>query len=135
MKLVSVLLSLVLACSSDRDDDVCKPDDADGIASVDITVALTIDDTSFQPSIVKTQNMSHVKLTLTNAGTKPHGFSVDCLPTPNSDGCPTSSCFPVEAKIDPIAPGQSAKVEFTTPAVEGIYTFRSDEATGQFILQ
>jgi hypothetical protein len=129
----------LLACGSDKSDDSCKPDDADGIVNQNITVALKVDDTSFQPAIVKTQNSSTITLTLTNAGTKPHGFGVDCLATPNSNGCPTTSCFPAEATIAPVAPGASATVKFITPPVEGIYTYRSaapgDTATGQFILQ
>jgi hypothetical protein len=134
---VCVLL-LLLSCSSD-DDDVCKPDDADGVVGVDITLVVKVDDASFQPAIVKTQNSSHVTLTLTNTGTKSHGFAVDCLPTPNGRGCPDRSCFPAEATIAPIAPGASTTVKFTSPVVEGIYIYRStaegDAATGQFILQ
>jgi hypothetical protein len=131
---------LVFACSSsDKADDPCKPDDADGVVGVDITVAVTVDDTSFQPAIIKTQNTSMVTLTLKNTGTRPHGFAVDCLPTPNTKGCPTTSCFPPEATIAPIAPGASTTVKLKTPTVEGIYTYRSsaggDSATGQFILQ
>lgn len=136
----AICLCIVPACSSDdSDDDACMPDDADGIASVDITVALAIDDTTFAPAIVKTQNTSVVTLTVTNTGTKPHGFAVDCLPTPNAKGCPTTSCFSAAATVPAIAPGSNATVKFTTPAVEGIYTYRStgegDTATGQFILQ
>lgn len=133
---------LVVACSGDdTDDDSCAPDDADGIVGVDITVALTVDDTTFSPAIVKTQNSSVVTLTLTNQGTRPHGFAIDCLETPNSRGCPARSCFPAEATISALAPGASVTVKFTSPAVEGIYTYRStvdgDAAlgTGQFILQ
>jgi hypothetical protein len=134
------LLVLLLGCStSEGDEDVCKPDDADGIVNVDVTVPITVDDTSFRPAIVKTQNASRVTLILTNAGTRPHGFALDCLPTPNDDGCPARSCFPAEATIAPIAPGTSATVVLSTPLVEGIYAYRSpaegDVATGQFILQ
>ncbi len=138
-------LVLVAACGGsddgDDDEDSCAPDDADGITNVDITVALTVDDAAFAPAIVKTQNSSIVTLTLTNKGTRPHGFTIDCLPTPNSRGCPTESCFPAEAKVDAIAPGATATVKFTSPAVEGIYTYRSTAegdstiTTGQFILQ
>ena len=140
------LAAVLVACSSsdddgDDDEDSCVPDDADGIVDQDITVALTVDDTTFGPAIVKTQNSSKVTLTLTNKGTRAHGFSIDCLPTPNQRGCPTESCFPAEAKVAPIAAGQTATVTFTSPAVEGIYTYRSTAdgdsalATGQFILQ
>lgn len=136
-----VLLAVVACSSSDADDDSCAPDDADGIVGVDITVALTVDDTAFTPSIVKTQNTSNVTLMLTNKGTKPHGFAVDCLPTPSSRGCPTQSCFPSDAAIAEVKPGGTVTVRFATPAVEGIYTYRSPLAadtgiaTGQFILQ
>ena len=34
--------------------------------------------------------------------------SVDCLPTPNDNGCPTKSCFPAGASIPSIEPGESA---------------------------
>src|SRR5262245_12994305 len=115
-------LVLFCGCSTSNDEDACKPDDADGIVSVDMTVAVTVNDTSFQPAIIKTQNTSIVTLTLTNAGTHPHGFALDCLPTPNSRSCPTASCFPAAATIAPIAPGTSTTTKFMTPAVEGIYT-------------
>jgi hypothetical protein len=100
-----------------------------------------VDDTGFAPPIVKVQNKSLLALTVTNRGTRPHGFSVDCLPTPNARGCPTQSCFPDDATIAPLAPGASKTVKLATPAVEGIYTYRShadgDTAltTGQLILQ
>src|SRR5262245_21627835 len=118
-------VAFLLSCDADKSDDACKPDDADGIVNVDMSVAVKVDDTSFQPAIVKTQNRSNVTLTLTNAGTKPHGFGVDRLATPNSNNCPTTSCFPAEATIAPIAPGASVTVRLTTPPVEGIYTYRS----------
>lgn len=139
-----VLLCLAVACSGDDDDDdesSCVPDDADGIANVDIKVELKVFDDRFEPAIVKTQNMSNVTLVLTNNGTRPHGFSIDCYPTPNARACPPQVCFPNEATIAPIAPGASATVAFPTPAYEAIYTYRStadgDTAltTGQFILQ
>ena len=142
----AALLCGLVACSSsddddDDDDNSCVPDDADGIANVDITVALAVDDAAFAPAVVKTQNSSVITLTLTNNGTRPHGFSVDCYPTPNQRGCPAEVCFPSEATVAPIAPGASATVKFTTPAYEAIYTYRSTAegdsalATGQFILQ
>ena len=131
--------ALLAACSSSDAAENCAPDDADGVINVAVTVALTIDDSGFQPTIIKTQNSSTVTLTVTNKGTKPHGFGVDCLATPNSRGCPAESCFPSAGTIATIAPGDSAMTKLTTPAVEGIYTFRSpapgDTATGQFILQ
>src|SRR5262249_46835454 len=39
---------LLLSCNSDESDDLCKPDDADGIVNVDIAVAVRVDDASFQ---------------------------------------------------------------------------------------
>jgi len=135
--------ALSLACSSsddDKNDDLCTPDDADGIIDEPANPQVTVTDTEFSPKIITTQNSSHVTLTVKNEGTTPHGFVVDCLPTPNSDGCPTQSCFPAESQIDPVDPGHEVTVEFETPLVEGIYTFRSDGAgdtdlKGQFIIQ
>ncbi len=115
--------ALSLACSSDveKNDDLCTPDDADGIISEPATVLLTVTDSKFAPAVVTTQNSSDITLTLKNDGTTPHSFVVDCLPTPNSDGCPTQSCFPSEAKLDPVAPGEEATIRFETPLGEGIY--------------
>ena len=134
-------LALACACSSDATphDAACRPDDADGITGEAQTLTLNVDDTGFSPKILTTQNTSKVSLTIHNAGTSPHSFVVDCLPTPNADGCPQTSCFPEEAKVDPVAPGGSARIVFESPLVEGVYTFHSDvagdEATGQFIIQ
>jgi len=136
--------ALCFACSSSKDDDnddTCTPDDADGIISEPANPMLTVTDDGFMPKIVTVQNSSEISLTLANEGTRPHGFVVDCLPTPNSDGCPPQSCFPSDAKIDALEPGDTAKIEFESPLVEGIYVFRSDAsdddelATGQFIIQ
>jgi hypothetical protein len=80
-----------------------------------------------------------VTLTLRNESSGEAGFLVDCLPTPNGDGCAQESCFPSEANVPPIAPGESATVKFKLPAVEGDYVYRAragdDARTGQFILQ
>jgi len=117
------------------------PDDADGIIDEPANPHLTVTDTKFAPAIITTQNSSKVTLTLKNEGTTPHSFVVDCLATPNSDGCPTQSCFPPGAKIQPVDPGDEVTVVFETPLVEGIYVFRSDVAedgdlsSGQFIIQ
>ncbi|HEY0468119.1 MAG TPA: hypothetical protein VGC79_28165 [Polyangiaceae bacterium] len=134
--------AFTFACSSDPDknDAACTPDDADGIISEPANPELIVTDSEFMPKIVTTQNSSAIKLTLTNEGSTPHSFVVDCLATPNTDGCPTKSCFPSEAKIDPLEPGAEATIMFETPLVEGIYTFRSDVAgdddlKGQFIIQ
>jgi hypothetical protein len=141
--LVLTVTASSVACSSSADpnDDLCLPDDADGIIDEPAKQQLTVTDAKFAPAIISTQNSSTVTLTLKNEGTTPHGFVVDCLPTPNSDGCPTQSCFPVEARIDPIDPGDEATVIFETPLVEGIYEFHSgvaedaELAPGQFIIQ
>jgi hypothetical protein len=143
--LLATSLSCVacLGCSSSdaKENDACTPDDADGIVDEPAVLLLTVTDTEFMPKILATQNTSEITLTLENQGTTPHGFVVDCLPTPNTDGCPMQSCFPSEAKIEPVAPGESTTIVFESPLVEGIYTFRSDVpedtalAPGQFIIQ
>ena len=140
--LVLVLASASLGCSSSdakKNDDACSPSDLDGLVSEPQTLELNVDDTAFSPRILTTQNHSLITLTFDNQGSTPHSFLVDCLPTPNSDGCPTQSCFPKEARIEPVAPGQAGRAVFETPLVEGIYTFRSeapgDTASGQFIVQ
>ena len=141
--LLLAIAALNVACSSDatKNDDLCTPDDADGIISEPATLELTVNDREFAPRILTTQNSSDITLTLKNQGTTPHSFVVDCRPTPNNDGCPTQSCFPSEAKVDPVEPGAQATIMFETPLVEGIYTFRSDVPgddeleSGQFIIQ
>lgn len=134
--------ALCLSCAgNDQTRDACTPNDADGIISEPARLLLTVSDAEFVPKILTTQNSSTITLTLQNEGTTPHSFVVDCLPTPNSDGCPTQSCFSDLARIDPVAPGQQATVVFESPLVEGIYSFHSDvpEDTalvpGQFIIQ
>jgi hypothetical protein len=135
--------ALLIACSGSdaKTNDACAPDDADGIIDEPAMPRLTVTDSEFMPKIVTTQNSSHITLTLQNAGTRPHGFVVDCKPTPNSDGCPMQSCFPSESEIAPIAPGDEATVSFVSPLVEGIYVFHSNAAEdaelapGQFIIQ
>ena len=130
-----------VACSTDAEqNDACTPDDADGVISEPANPELIVTDSEFMPKIVTTQNSSAIKLKLTNEGSTPHGFVVDCLATPNTDGCPTNSCFPSEAKIQPLEPGADATIMFDSPLVEGIYTFRSDVAgdndlKGQFVIQ
>jgi len=135
--------TVALGCSSSdpEKNDACTPDDADGIIDEPANPVLTVTDSEFMPKIITTQNSSTVTLTFKNQGTKPHGFVVDCLPTPNRDGCPMESCFPTEAKIEPIQPGEEVQISFETPLVEGIYPFHSDLAghselePGQFIIQ
>jgi hypothetical protein len=98
-----------------------------------------VDDTAFTPVILKAENLATVTLRLTNVGSQPHGFSVQCMPTPNSQGCPTTSCFPDASTIPSISPDASTTVTFTVPNPEGIYTFGSsasaDRMTGQFVVQ
>jgi len=136
--------ALCSACSSSKTDDhnqACTPDDADGIVSEPANPLLTVTDDGFTPKLVTAQNTSDITLTLENRGTRPHGFVVDCLPTPNTEGCPAKSCFPSEARIGALEAGDSATIRFESPLVEGIYVFHSgapgdDElAPGQFIVQ
>lgn len=139
--LVSFAARSLLACSSADQNDTCTPNDADGIASEPAMAYLTVTDEEFIPKILAAQNTSEITLTLENLGTAPHGFVIDCLRTPNSDGCPMQSCFPSEAKIEPVAPGEKVTVSFESPLVEGIYPFRSfvpgdaELEPGQFIVQ
>jgi hypothetical protein len=138
------LSALGLACSSSEDGanhPACTPDDADGIIDEPANPRLTVTDTAFMPTIITTQNTSTITLTLKNEGTRPHGFVVDCKPTPNGDGCPLQSCFPREAAIAAIEAGTEVTVSFQSPLVEGIYDFHSDVPedaelrAGQFIVQ
>lgn len=136
-RLVVLLLAALAACKSDETTDqggACGTSDADGIVGGSFTFELDVSDTAFAPVILKAQNGSAVTLTVKNVGTKPHDFVVECI---SVNGC--TSCFPDQAKVAAVAPGASTTVTFTTPAVEGIYDFRSDVAgdgfAGQFILQ
>ncbi len=104
----------------------CLPGDADGINGGGFTFRLTVSDTAFSPTILKAQNLANVSLTLVNVGARQHDFVVDCMPTPNPNGCPPTSCFADAAAIAPLPPDASATVTFTTPNPEGIYRFRSD---------
>ena len=125
-----------------QDAGVCYPDN-DGINGGSYTIELTVDDTGFLASdsdandggttknIIGTQNDAQVTLTLTNMGTRPHGFVVGCtsvcpaypsLPS----GCSPTACFPSNATIAPIAAGVSATITFDTPTPDGIiYPFSS----------
>lgn len=138
--LLCLLATSALGCgSSDDSQEPCGPDDFDGVNGGKYTFQVTVTDSEFSPNIVKTQNVSHVTLILTNAGTRPHGFSIDCLPTPNDRGCPAESCFPPASMVASVDPGSNQTVEFDVPNPEGIHTFRSpvagDTLTGQFIVQ
>jgi hypothetical protein len=85
--------------------------------------------------ILKAQNSGKMTVTLTNVGSKPHGFSVQCLPL--NAGC--TACFPPEAKVASLAPGERKTLSFVAPDHEGIYTISSDVPgdtfTAQLILQ
>jgi hypothetical protein len=122
------------------DANTCYPDN-DGINGGDYTIDLVVTDTGFyasgpdagMKSLLSTQNDAEVTLTLTNKGTKDHGFKVGCtsvLPSyPNLPaGCPTSACFPANSFIAPIAPNTSKTITFDTPTPDGlIYPFTSNE--------
>ena len=112
----------------DDNDDPCAPDDADGVIGGVVTFDLTFDDKGFSQMILTAQNSAKVTLTLRNDGTTPHSFVIDCIPTPNMNGCPTTSCFPAESSIPPVMPGASAPAIFEVPRVEGIHYFHSDVA-------
>jgi hypothetical protein len=116
----------------------CIAGDQDGVMGGMLAFDLAVTDTGFMPLILKAENGTNVTLTLKNMGTRPHGFAVQCLPTPNNNGCPTTSCFPNGAMIAPIPPGGTATATFRAPAVEGMYSFGSnapcDAAIGQFIV-
>ena len=134
MRPAALALALV-GCTNDAS--VCSPD-SDGVNGA-FTFELAVDDTSFSPIVLEAQNVANVTLTITNHGTKSHDFVIDCLATPNDQGCPTTSCFEAGATFASIAPNASVTQSFTTPNPEGIYTFRSDVAgdamTGQFVVQ
>lgn len=131
---------LVLGCSTSGTSDVCTSGDLDGIVGGSWTFALVATDSEFSPLILKAQNSSTIVLSLENRGERPHDFHVDCLATPNDDGCPLQSCFPAEATIPSVAPGEKASAMFFAPRVEGIYSFRSSlpddqSLEGQFVVQ
>jgi hypothetical protein len=135
------VMALLPACSgsSERDGDACKPDDADGIIGGRTPFDVTVDDGEFAPKIFSAQNRATVILKLTNVGSTPHGFTIGCLPTPNTDGCPSKSCFPEASTIAPLDPGEEATATFEVPLVEGLYTVSTgvegDLPEAQFIVQ
>ncbi len=144
-----LLLLLAAGCGSGvADDDSCAPADADGVVGGTTTVLLNVSDDGYavggvdsgstQPNIAA-QNSSTVKLTITNTGSRPHGFHIACIPTELPAPCPQESCFPEAANLAALDPGDSVTITFETPAVEGAYTFTSDAAgdeqlIGQFVL-
>jgi len=119
----------------------CFPDD-DGINGGSYTIDLAVDDIGFFASgddagaknIIATQNDAQVTFTLTNTGTKPHGFQVECTSVtpayPNAPaGCPTIACFPANSTIASLAPGASVTITFDTPTPDSlIYPFKSPVA-------
>jgi hypothetical protein len=136
-----------VSCSSISDDaavtqsaSVCYPDN-DGINGGSFTIDLVVDDTGFTASdvdagaknIITTQNDAQVTLTLTNKGTTPHGFEVQCTSVCPSysnlpAGCSPLACFPANSTIAPIAPGASTTITFDTPTPDGLqYPFKSSE--------
>jgi hypothetical protein len=126
-----------------QDAGVCYPDN-DGINGGSYTIDLVVDDTGFLASevgdagdggvtknIIATQNDAQVTLTLTNMGTKPHGFQVKpasvCPAYPNLPvGCSPEASFPAGSTIPTLAPGASMTVTFDTPTPDGLlYPFYS----------
>ena len=109
--------------------------DQNGMQGGSDVVYLTVSDTAFavggldsgstEPNIT-IENAATVTLTLTNVGTKPHDFVVQCQETPNTNGCPMQSCFPPAANIPSLAPGKSTTTTFVAPFKEGGYQFISD---------
>ena len=110
----------------------CFPD-TDGINGGSYVFDLTVDDTGFSKTILSTENDATVTLTLKNTGTKPHGFVVACTnvtpayPTVPA-GCPDLACFPSNAFIAPLNPGESKTITFDTPTPDGLdYPFSSSD--------
>jgi len=130
--------------SASGDGGDCYPDN-DGITNVPETVDVVVDDRGFYPgspdsgayadagmkTVIATQNSSTVTFTLTNRGTQPHGFEVECtsvlsvypsLPA----GCSSTACFPSDSTIAPLAPGATKTVTFVTPVPDNLnYPFKS----------
>jgi hypothetical protein len=107
--------------------------DGDGVSGGYYTFDLTVDDAGFSKNLLNTQNDARVTLTLSNAGTKPHGYAVGCRSVTDAypdlpAGCPTMACFPSNATIAPLQPGASKTIVFSTPTVDSvIYPFKSSE--------
>src|SRR5258706_10856678 len=111
---VAGLVLFLLGCG-DSERDVCGLDDADGVTGGDLVFDLTVGDDGFSPSILAAQDSSNITLTLRNAGTKPHGFTIDCMPTPNQNGCPMTSCFSDASSIAALVPGSIGTAKFVIP--------------------
>jgi len=120
---------------------MCFPDH-DGLNGGTSVIHLTVDDTEFsvggmQKTVIATQNDATAILTLTNKGTKPHGFEVGCVSVFSGDppaytsvpkGCPTIACFPSNSVIAPIEPGASKTITFATPTPDGlVFPVRSSD--------
>ncbi|HLK36579.1 MAG TPA: hypothetical protein VKU41_07480 [Polyangiaceae bacterium] len=130
----------LLRCSSDAhglavhaaDGAGCFPD-ADGLTGGAYTIDVAVDDHGFSKTVINTQNDATVTLTLTNKGSRPHGFEVGCTSVTAAypdlpASCPTMTCFPAASTIGALAPGDSKTVTFFTPQVDNvIYPFQSTE--------
>jgi hypothetical protein len=130
-------------CGDGDGGDSCVPDDQDGVIGGENTVLLSVSDAAFAVGGVGSgstqrnitiQNSSNVTLTLTNVGTRPHSFVVECIPSELPPACPQTSCFPDAANIPALAPEASATVKFRVPVVEGAYPFSSDVPGDQALL-
>ncbi len=135
----AVALALaVLHCSSDDAaadrGGACMLSDQDGVIGGDFAFDVAVSDTAFTPVILKAQNSGTVRLKVTNTGSKPHGFAIDCLV---ASGC--TACLPDAAKVGPLAPGETRTTTFVVPEQEGIYAIRSgvpgDSFAAQLVLQ
>ncbi len=147
---------LLAACTSAPAGDPCQMDQ-NGVQGGRQVIQLTVSDTAFtvgaadggpgEPNIT-VENSATLTLTMSNIGTRPHNFAVQCLATPNASGCSMQSCFPPDAGIPALPPGASATTVFVAPRHEGTYLFVSDlpgdtQSTdggvtglvGQFVLQ
>ena len=132
---VLLVTALAATCCTSNNDQAnggdagksCAPNDQDGIIGGDAKFLLTVNDQGFTPLVIAAENAANVTLELVNAGTKSHDFVIDCIPNPNTVGCPQTSCFPEQADIEPLPPGATAETSFVTPLIEGIYYFHSDE--------
>jgi hypothetical protein len=113
----------------------CAPGDQDAVNGGTQVVLVSVSDTGFtvggvdsgstEPNIT-VENLANVILTLTNTGTEPHDMTIGCIGTGLPAGCPSTSCFPSDANIATLQPGESMTTAFVTPAVEGAYPFVSD---------
>jgi hypothetical protein len=134
MLLLVLAVPLVHCSGSDGtpSESTCFPDN-DGMSGVAQPVDLTVTDTDFSRTDITTQNDSVITFTLTNKGTKPHGFEVETTSVlmgyPNLPaGCPTTASFPSDSTIDALAPGKNKTITFITPTPDNIaFPFKSTE--------